>query len=614
MPHNPSIHLVHISADDSLLDVKTRSESRRRQHAYGRLLRQQSPGSVMTLLVMTRNRQATTFTEDAVTYVPLLANGKQRLLRVHRALASLHFNRAIDVLTIQGPDGAGAVATAFATQRGIPVVGQLHYDFFSVAASRVFGHGGLGAIRKRVAHAVLQRCTALRVVGSQTAVEARRHGVRGRIEVLPVPVEMIAQPRASARRARRILFVGRLHPQKNLQRWLAVAARLAVHDPDIRFDIVGEGECRAELERRARDLSLHGVTTFHGFVPYEQLGPLYASASVFLLTSDYEGFGRVIVESYCHETPVVAVRVGGIEDVVIDEKTGFLRNADDVDGLAAAVKTLLDDPGRARRMAQDGATDVRQRFDPETLATRWVQLLVDTAQQFIPMRKLVLMPRPRTFARWRKIASTRWSLLRSLEYEAIDGLLLKGRTLDIGGGQRNTYYTRLKIDGRIDSMNIDKGVNPTCLVDLNNPLPVRDSSYDNVLSLNTFEHVTNDEHLVGESLRVLKPGGQFHIVVPFLYRVHGSPNDYHRHTAQWWHDTIAKHGTPSTRIVIEPLLWDRMMSAFSLWEVSRVARALGMLVSVLRDVRWWRRDRLPELPRHRIAVDYPLGYYIRGQK
>jgi len=230
------------------------------------------------------------------------------------------------------------------------------------------------------------------------------------------------------------------------------------------------------------------------------------------------------------------------------------------------------------------------------------------------MLKAVVMPRPRTPARWRRIARSQWSLLRALEYEAVDGLVLEGRTLDIGGGKRNTYYDRLKIAGSIDSTNIDPTTEPSCIVDLNRPLPFIDASYDNILSLNTFEHIARDEHLVSESLRVLKPGGRFHIVVPFLYRVHASPSDYHRHTAQWWHDTIAKHGTPATEIVIEPLVWDRMMSAFSLWDVSRFARGAGMLVSVVRDVRWWRRERLPEAPRHCIAVDYPIGYYIRGRK
>lgn len=611
-----SVHVVQISADDSVFDPHAGGEPRRRQRRYGRILRDAAPGSTMTVVVMTHNRAATPFEADAVTFVPVPASGKRRLLCVHRTLAALHVNRAIDVVTIQSPDGSGAAATMFATQRGIPVVGQLHYNFFSPAASRVFGGRGRRAIRKRLAQLVLARCAALRVVGSGTADEARRHGARGRIEVLPVPVEMVAQAVAPqvGSRTRRVLFVGRLQREKNLQRWLQVARRLATADRDIRFDIVGDGRCRGELERRSRELKLDAVTTFHGFVPYEQLGPLYASAAVFLLTSDYEGFGRVLVESYCHETPVVAGRVGGVEDVVIDGHTGFLRDANDVDGLAAAVKTLLDDPALARRMAQDGASDVRRRFDPDALATRWVQLLVDTAQKSMPMRKLVLMPRPRTMARWRKIATSRWSLLRALEYEAVDGVVLKGRTLDIGGGKRNTYYAHLKVDGRIDSLNIDPHIKPTCVVDLNKPLPLSDNSYDNVLSLNTFEHIANDEHLVSESLRVLKPGGQFHIVVPFLYRVHGSPSDYHRHTAQWWHDTIAKHGTAATAIVIEPLVWDRMMSAFSLWEVSRFVRALGMLVSVARDVRWWRHERLPELPRQRIAVDYPVGYYIRGRK
>jgi glycosyltransferase involved in cell wall biosynthesis/SAM-dependent methyltransferase len=615
MTCHSSIHVVQVSADDSVFDSTTGSESRRRQCLYGSILQREAPGSTMTLIVMTRNREAAAFTHDAVTFLPLCVSRTRRLRAVYRGLEALDLRRPIDVVTVQNPDGPGAAATAFATQRGIPVVGQLHYDFFNPAAAGVFGARWIRPMRRRLAQAVLTRCAALRVVGPGTADAARRAGIRSRIEVLPVPVEMASQPSVtSGRRERRVLFVGRIQPEKNLRRWLAVAARLASDDPALRFDIVGNGSQRREIERQARELGLSEAVTFHGFVPYEQLGPLYARASVFLLTSDHEGFGRVLVESYCHETPAVAVRTGGIEDIVVDGETGFLRDVTDVEGLAAAVRTLLDDADLARRMGQAGASHVRRQFDPDALASRWVQLLVDTAHRVLPARKLVLMPRPRTMRRWWRVIRSQWSLLRALEYEAVNGLVLKGRTLDIGGGNRNTYHNLLTIDGPIDSVNIDPKIDPTCVVDLNRPLPLRDGSYDNVLSLNTFEHIAEDERLVSESLRVLKPGGHFHIVVPFLYRVHGSPFDYHRHTAQWWRDQIAKNGTAGTEIVIEPLVWDRMMSAFSLWEVSRLARGLVMLISVVRDVRWWNRDRLPALPRHRIAVDYPVGYYIRGRK
>jgi glycosyltransferase involved in cell wall biosynthesis/SAM-dependent methyltransferase len=615
------VHVVQVSYDDSVLDTVAGSEPRRRQAIYGEILERERPGSEMTVLVVTSKRTGGPLTIGNVRVLPVSRAPGQlgylaSLATVHRAMAAVHRRRPIDVLAVQSPDEIACVVRVFGRSRSIPVVGQLHYDFFNPAARRdVFGGGWIGTARSALALRLLRSCAALRVVGARTAAEARKAGLQRRIEVLPVAVEMAARPARDDRqpRARRVLFVGRLCSAKNIERWLAVAARVAREDSGVTFDIVGDGPSRPHLEEHAGALGLRHAVRFLGFVPYENLGPIYAGAAVFLLTSDYEGFGRVLVEAYSHGTPVVATRLSGVEDIVIDGKTGLLHDAADVEGMARSVGGLLSDPAVAARMGQDGAAHVCQMFNPRTLAARWVGLLLETARRSASDAQ-VLMPRPRTLRRWRAIASSPHSLLRALQYEAIDGLRLSGRTLDVGGGQVNSYYSLLDIHGTIESVNIDPKVRPTHLLDLNRRLPFSDGSYDNLLSLNTFEHIANDVQAVAEAIRVLRPGGEFHIIVPFLYRVHGSPSDYHRHTAQWWHEQIVGNGTPATRVVIEPLVWDRMMSGFSLWDVSRLARRAGMLVSVLRDLPWRGEERLPGSPRHRAAVDAPVGYYIRGCK
>jgi glycosyltransferase involved in cell wall biosynthesis len=615
------VHIVQLSTDDSVFVGSAGDEPRRRQISYAQILRRHHPGSRITMLVFTRNGTNKPLSMDGITFVPLHYRGglvrfSAKLGALYRALIDVNRCRRIDVLTFQAPDEAAWLVRLFARSRAIPVVAQLHYDFFSKAArSDVFGRGPTGLLRAGLAGLLLKRCAALRVVGLRTAEHARNWGVRSPIEVLPVAVQMVAgshtgKPRT---RERRVLFVGRLVPQKNLEQWLAVATRVAEQDASVRFDIVGDGPCRPAIERRVLELGLAQVVTFHGFLPYNELTVVYSRASLLLLTSSYEGFGRVIVEALSCETPVVAVRLSGVEDIVVDGKTGILLGATDVKGLANAVLSLLHNPDLSMRMGREGALDVRRRFDPHLLASRWVSLLSGCVRRSAT-EVIALMPRARTWARWNRFRRSRNSLLRTLQYEAIEGLVLKGHTLDVGGGRVNSYYSLLRIDGSIESINIDPRVQPTYQLDLNQALPLPDNSYDNILSLNTFEHVSNDTQALAEAMRVLKPGGEFHISVPFLYRVHGSPNDYHRHTAQWWHDEIMKHGNANTRIVIEPLVWDRMMSAFSLWDVSRAVRAAGLLISVVRDLRWRREARLPALGRNQVAVDYPVGYYIRGRK
>jgi glycosyltransferase involved in cell wall biosynthesis len=184
------------------------------------------------------------------------------------------------------------------------------------------------------------------------------------------------RPPSPATRERRVLFVGRLCAAKNLRFWLDVARRVAAEDPGIRFDIAGDGELRAALAGEAERRGLAGRLEFHGFVPHEQLGALYSRASAFLLTSHSEGLGRVLLEALAHEVPVVAPRITGPEDVVVDGRSGYLVEPRDEGMFAGRILALLRDPALGRRLGAWGGADVRARFDPARLARRWVDLLV----------------------------------------------------------------------------------------------------------------------------------------------------------------------------------------------------------------------------------------------
>lgn len=230
---------------------------------------------------------------------------------------------------------------------------------------------------------------------------------------------------------------------------------------------------------------------------------------------------------------------------------------------------------------------------------------------------MILPPKRATLRRYLRLANTRYSLLRSLEYERIEGLTLRGRTLDVGGGTKNSYYHLLRIEGSIESVNIDPKIQPTMIADLNKPLPIASESYDNIISLNTFEHIENDTLAVAESIRVLKRGGSFHIIVPFMYRLHGSPSDFHRHTSYWWESYLSSLGVDRDALTVEPLLWSPVSSAFSLVEFNGLRglrKKAVMLRTVLSHARWPGRERLPAGYASDVYSEFALGYYIHGTR
>jgi SAM-dependent methyltransferase len=229
----------------------------------------------------------------------------------------------------------------------------------------------------------------------------------------------------------------------------------------------------------------------------------------------------------------------------------------------------------------------------------------------------VELPKPQSLKRWLSLAWARSSLLRALQEEALDGLRLTGRVLDLGGDRRSGYRRRINVDGSIETVNLSDAAGADHISDLEQPLTFPSETYDHVLCVNTLEHICRDVALMEEMIRLLKPGGSLHISVPFCHRVHGSPRDFHRHTAAWWLQTLVSRGC--REVCVEPLVWNRYSTGVAVAKGGRVMRAVAMSVPDFRAIvaarrRAARQGSTIAQARREIAADYALGYYIRGKR
>ncbi|MEM8879295.1 MAG: class I SAM-dependent methyltransferase [Pseudomonadota bacterium] len=165
-----------------------------------------------------------------------------------------------------------------------------------------------------------------------------------------------------------------------------------------------------------------------------------------------------------------------------------------------------------------------------------------------------------SFARWRAMSRVApgQSILRALQYEKFSSLKISGRVLDFGGGRRASYIRWLK-DADVVSVNIDAQFDPTHIVEPGTSLPFHEGEFDAVVTLNTLEHVYDDIAALRELSRVTRPGGALHIMVPFLFRVHGHPDDFNRHTPSWWARALEEAGYAQARLV--PLIFGRRTAA-----------------------------------------------------
>jgi len=133
--------------------------------------------------------------------------------------------------------------------------------------------------------------------------------------------------------------------------------------------MVGDGPDRQEIERRVGQMGLADVVHFVG----EQQDPVpwLSTADVFLLPSSIESFGMAAAEAMACEVPVVASRVGGVPEVIVDGKTGWLFEPDDLAGMSARAVALLRDPDARRAMGRAAAEDVLRRFSADVIVPRY---------------------------------------------------------------------------------------------------------------------------------------------------------------------------------------------------------------------------------------------------
>jgi glycosyltransferase involved in cell wall biosynthesis len=153
--------------------------------------------------------------------------------------------------------------------------------------------------------------------------------------------------------------VGRLSPVKN-HRLLLEAARLVLRERPATFVFVGDGPERAALERAAGDLGIAGSVVFAGWVenPY----PILRILDVVALTSNSEGFPVVLAEAMGLERPIVATRVGGVEEIVQDGVCGEIVPPGDARAVADALLRLLGDPARRHAFGRAGREIVARDF------------------------------------------------------------------------------------------------------------------------------------------------------------------------------------------------------------------------------------------------------------
>ncbi|MBI2322986.1 MAG: glycosyltransferase [Chloroflexi bacterium] len=229
----------------------------------------------------------------------------------------------------------------------------------------------------RLLAAFYGRCTAVVAVSATALALLRRHGLRRPAHVIstgvaldrfrPRPRDAALAVRLGLPAKRTVLYAGRLDADKRLDVLLAGFARLRERC-DAHLLLVGDGGARAALERAAQGRGLGAHVTFAGFLPAPDYTQVFALADVFAITSPAELQSLVALEAAASGLPLVAVDAGALPELVKPGGNGDLVPPEDPAALAAALASILAEPGRAaalgrRSRALAAAHDLRQTFD-----------------------------------------------------------------------------------------------------------------------------------------------------------------------------------------------------------------------------------------------------------
>ena len=141
-----------------------------------------------------------------------------------------------------------------------------------------------------------------------------------------------------------LLYLGRLSPEKGVDLALEALSLLREEHPDARLIIAGDGPERERLEQQAHDLALSGAVCFKGWVPQEAIPSLLNQVVLLVLPSRSDSFPLAGLQAASMQRPIVATRVGGLAELILNHQTGLLVETEDPSALAGAIASLLDDP------------------------------------------------------------------------------------------------------------------------------------------------------------------------------------------------------------------------------------------------------------------------------
>ncbi len=285
------------------------------------------------------------------------------------------------VVTVQNPFETGLVGLRLKKRFGLPLHVQMHTDFLSPYFKK---ESFSNRMRILFAKKIIRKADGLRVVSSRIAESLAPLLKHRKLvpQVLPIFVDIEKITEATVRPDLDlqkkypqfnfiILMASRLTKEKNISFAIGVLSRLLDEYPKLGLVIVGSGPEKRALQQYAKKLNVEANVVFEDW--QGDLVPYYKTAHMFLVTSDYEGFGMTIIEATAAHCPTVSTDVG-IASKILKDGTSFVCPVNDVACFYNNISRLIEN------------NDIREQFAHEAF-DRLDSVAITDHQKYLSLYK-----------------------------------------------------------------------------------------------------------------------------------------------------------------------------------------------------------------------------------
>jgi len=357
------MNILMLSKDPKIFELE--SEARSRMREYAEVL-----GRLEIIVPVAGNCKE--YSSGGLFLHPVEGGFLISRLKIYKKALELCRLNKFDVITVQGPDDIGLIGYFIAKKFKIPLQIQAHTDIMSPFYRRASWKEFIGY---KLAKFLIPRADCIRVVSKRIkdSLNSKFKIQNSKITVLPIYtdvskfLEARVDPAIESRfgnHSFKMISVGRfVNKEKNFSRLIKIMAELVKSIPDVLLVLVGDGPDKINYESRIKNYGLQKNVLIEPW--RNNLPAFYKSFDLFLLASNYEGWGRVVIETMASGLPVIMTDVGLAGEVVINNKNGLIVPVGNKKAFLEAIVALYKEPAERKRLAENGQETVKN-LEPKT--------------------------------------------------------------------------------------------------------------------------------------------------------------------------------------------------------------------------------------------------------